>query len=541
MTKRNPYNFGSTSFVLMKVLVADEIHESGKELLRDVADVEEAVKLSLDQLLKKVSDADALVVRSATKVTKEVIAAGKRLKVIGRAGVGVDNIDVDAATARGIVVVNAPEATSITVAEHAMGLMLGMARKIPFAHQSMKSGKWEKGKFMGAELRDKVLGVVGLGRIGREVVKRARAFGMKILGFDPYISDKLAKEMGVELVPFEKLLSTSDFITLHVPFSEQTKNLIGKKALSQMKKTAVVINCARGGIVDEAALYEALKSGAIGGAALDVFEKEPPEGSPLIGLENVILTPHLGASTEEAQNYASAIVCEEVLKVLRNIPPKNVVNMPILAPEVMEELRDYIPLAQSLGRLAVQLTPGYVREVSATYCGALVGVKELIVLTNGLLLELLRPALPNEVNILNSSVIAKNRGLKVTEGRRDDAGRFGNLIVLDVKTTEEAFEVKGTLLGGEEARIVEVDGYEVDIVPEGNILLVIHEDRPGMIGKVATALGKLNINIGGMQVGRKDKGGLQLMVLILDQELKKEDTKAIAGIGGVKKVGMARL
>lgn len=525
----------------MKVLVADEIHESGKEILKEVAEVEEAVKVPLDHLLKKVSDADALVVRSATKVTKEVIDAGKKLKVIGRAGVGVDNIDVDAATARGIVVVNTPEATSITVAEHTLGLMLAMARKIPFAHQSMKSGKWEKSKFMGAELKDKVLGVIGLGRIGKEVVKRARAFGMRILGFDPYVTEKLAKEMGVELVPLEALLSTSDFITVHVPFSDQTKNLIGKKELSKMKKSAVLINCARGGIVNEAALYDSLKSGSIGGAALDVFEKEPPEGTPLLGLENVILTPHLGASTEEAQKYASAIVCEEVLRVLRNIPPRNVVNMPVLAPEVMEELRDYIPLAQSLGRLVVQLTPGYVRDVSATYCGALAGVKELNVLTNGVLLELLRPALTNEVNILNSSVIAKNRGIKMTEGRREDAGRFGNLIAIEVKTTEEKFDVKGTLLGGEEARIIEVDGYEVDLVPTGNILLVIHEDRPGMIGKVATALGKLNINIGGMQVGRKDKGGLQMMVLTLDQELKKEDIKAIDSIGGVKKVGIAKL
>ncbi|MFQ5815393.1 MAG: phosphoglycerate dehydrogenase [Candidatus Hydrothermarchaeaceae archaeon] len=525
----------------MKVLVADAIHEAGKELLKEVAEVDDAIKLTPEQLLKKVSDADAIVVRSATKVTKEVIDAGKKLKVIGRAGMGVDNIDLEAATARGIIVVNAPEATSITVAEHTMGLMLAMARKIPFAYGSMKAGKWEKKRFMGAELRDKVLGVLGLGRIGSEVVKRARAFGMKIQAFDPYVSEKSAKDLGVELVEFEKLISTSDFVTIHVPLTEHTKKLIGKKELSKMKKDAILINCARGGIVDEAALYEALKSGKMGGAALDVFEKEPLEDSPLAGLENVILTPHLGASTEEAQRYASLIVCEEVLKVLENVPPRNVVNMPVLAPEVMEELKDYLLLAEGLGRFVSQLVSGYVRDVSVTYCGSLVEVEELNLLTNGVLVELLAPVLANEVNILNSSVIAKNRGIRVTEGRREDAGRYGNLIILKVSTTKEDTEAKGTLLGGEEARIVEVDGYEVDLVPKGHILLVIHEDRPGMIGKVATALGERKINIGSMQVGRKAKGGVQLMVLTLDQGLAREDREAIAGLGGIEKVGMAEL
>ncbi len=525
----------------MKVLIADAIHDAGKEVLREIAEVDNGGKLTPEQLLEKASDADAIIVRSATKITKEVIDAAKKLKVIGRAGVGVDNIDLDAATARGIIVVNAPEATSITVAEHTMGLMLAMARKIPFAASSMKSGKWEKKKFMGMELRDKTLGVLGLGRIGSEVVRRALAFGMKIQAFDPYISEKAAKDLGVALADFDKVVSTSDFLSIHVPLTDQTRNIIGKKELSKMKNDAVLINCARGGIVDEEALYDAIKSGQIAGAAVDVFAKEPMEDSPLAGLDNVILTPHLGASTEEAQKYASLIVCEEVVKVLKKVPPKNVVNMPILAPEVMEELKEYLPMAEGLGRFVSQLASGYVRDVTVTYCGSLVKTKELNILTNGVLVELLAPVLANEVNILNSSVIANNRGIKVTEGRREDSGRYGNLIIVKVATTEEELDAKGTLIGGEEARLVEVDGYEVDLVPKGNLLLVIHEDRPGMIGKVAMALGERDINIGSMQVGRKDKGGPQLMVLTLDQALTREDEEALAGIGGIEKVGMARL
>ncbi len=524
----------------MKILIADDIHESGKELLKRLAEVVDKPKIDEAELLKEIENADAVLVRSRTKVTKQVIEAAKRLKVIGRAGVGVDTIDVDAATRRGIVVVNAPESTSITVAEHTIGLMLAMARKIPFAHSSLKSGKWEKGKFMGSELRDKTLGIIGLGRIGSEVAKKARAFGMRIIGYDPYVTEKLAKELGVELVDLEKLLASSDYVTLHVPLTEQTKNLIGKKELSMMKRDAVLINCARGGIIDEAALHEALASGKLGGAALDVFEKEPATDSPLLKLENVIATPHLGASTEEAQRLASTIVCDEVLKVLGNKPAKNVVNMPVLSPEVMEELRDYIRLTEALGSLAGQTLEGFVREVTCTYCGEL-AAKDVGILTNTVLMKLLAPALAGEINILNSSVLANNRGIRVTEAKREDAEKYENLAIVDVKTDKDRVQVKGTLMGGEEPRIVGIDSYEVDMVPRGNLLLVIHEDRPGMIGKVATALGERNINIGGMQVGRKEKGKLQLMVLTLDQELGKEDADAIAALDGIEKVSTARL
>ena len=334
----------------MKILVSDPLHPSGVELLRKAGEVEVAHGLQKEQLLEKVRDIDALLVRSETKVTKEVIAAAKNLKVIGRAGVGVDNIDLGAATARGIVVVNSPEASSITVAEHTLGLMLSLARKIPSANASLKGGKWEKKKFMGIELRSKTLGVVGMGRIGSQVVKRAKAFEMDVLAYDPYLSEKQARAMGAKVADLETVLREADFISLHVPLTEKTRGLIGKEALEKMKKTTYIVNCARGGIVDEKALFEALSSGRIAGAALDVFEKEPPLESPLLKLESIVLTPHLGASTVEAQLNASVIACEEVVNVLQNRAAKNVVNMPVLAPEALEGLKNFIPLAERLGR-----------------------------------------------------------------------------------------------------------------------------------------------------------------------------------------------
>jgi D-3-phosphoglycerate dehydrogenase len=524
----------------MKILVSDHLHEAGIEILKTEAEVEVATGLSKEELIEKIRDKDALLVRSATKVTADVIEAAERLKVIGRAGVGVDNIDLDAATKRGIVVVNAPEASSITVAEHTMGLMLSLARKIPFADSSLKTNKWEKKKFLGVELRGKTLGIIGLGRIGSRVAKKARAFEMEVIAYDPYISEKLAKELGVELVGFEELLRRSDFITIHVPLTEKTRGLIGKKEIEKMKDGAYIINCARGGIVDEKALYDGLKSGKLGGAALDVFEKEPPIGNPLLKLDNIIVTPHLGASTEEAQIFASVIACKEVLKVLRNEPPRYSVNMPAFEPEVLKELSDYLPLAEGMGRFAIQLVGGRIKDVSVTYCGKLLQVRELNALTNSLLKGILEPILTSGVNLLNAPVLARNRGIRITEGKRDDAEDYESMIILGVKTDEEGTQVKGTLLG-ERPRIVEIDGYKVDFEPKGDFLLVKHEDKPGMIGRVALSLGENKINIGSMQVGRKEVGGIQLMVLTVDHEVPNEVLDTIYSIDGIKMVKTAKM
>ena len=521
----------------MKVVVADPIHEAGIELLRQEGmDVVVATDMEREELLRELQDADGLLVRSRTKVRRDVLELAKNLKVIGRAGVGVDNIDLDAATERGVVVVNAPEASTITVAEHTIGLILSLARRIPFADASLKAGKWEKKKFMGCELRGKTLGVIGLGRIGTQVALKAKAFDMKILAYDPYITEAYGRELGIEVASFEEVLKRADFITVHVPLTDKTRGLIGREEFNKMKEGAYIVNCARGGIIDEDALIEALNSGRIAGAALDVFEVEPPIGRPILKAKNIVVTPHLGASTEEAQRYASTIACEEVVKVLRNEAPRNVVNMPAIPPEAMEKLRGYLTLAETLGRFTVQLVRGRMRDVNVTFCGAIAEVKEQTVLCNAVLSGLLSPILTERVNLLNAPVVAKNRGIRVTIGKREDSESYGNLMLLEVKSDQGESLVKGCLHGEKEPRIVEVDGYSLELAPEGRILLVRHDDRPGMIGRVALGLGNNGINIAAMQVGRKEKGGVQLMILMVDQLVPEEVVKEISAIDGVKDV-----
>jgi D-3-phosphoglycerate dehydrogenase len=526
----------------MKVVVADPIHKAGVEFLRrEGMDVVVATDMERQELLKELEEADALLVRSRTKVTQEVLERAGRLRVIGRAGVGVDNIDLEAATRQGVVVVNAPEASTITVAEHTIGLILALARRIPFANASLKAGRWEKKKFLGCELRGKTLGVIGLGRIGTQVALKAKAFDMKILAYDPYISEGYGRDMGIEVAGLEEVLRRADFITLHVPLTDKTRGLIGREEFAKMKDGVYIVNCARGGILVESALIEALDSGKVAGAAIDVFEVEPPLGRPILKAEKVVVTPHLGASTEEAQRYASTIACEEVVKVLRSEPPRNVVNMPAIPPEAMERLRGYLSLAEILGRFTVQLVRGRLKDVSVTFCGALAEVKEQKVLCSAALSGLLSPILTERVNLLNAPIVAKNRRIRVTLGKREDSEEYDNLLLLEVKTDEGETRVKGSLLGEKEPRVVEVDGYSLDLAPEGRILLVRHEDRPGMIGRVALALGNSGINIASMQVGRKEKGGLQLMILLVDQVVPEKVAKEISGLKGVQDVKAVEL
>lgn len=525
----------------MKILVSDVIHEEGINILRNAADVEVATDLKKEELMEKIADVDALLVRSATKVTKDVIDCAKKLKVIGRAGVGVDTIDLDAATERGIVVVNSPEASSITVAEHTMGLILALARKIPFADKSVKDRRWEKKKFMGMELRGKTLGIIGMGRIGSQVAEKATAFGMHTVGYDPYIPEKTAKKIHIELVTLDELVKNSDFITVHVPLTDKTRAIIGHDEIAKMKQGVYIINCARGGIVDEKALVDGLKSEKIAGVALDVFEKEPPFDNPLLDMKNIIVTPHLGASTEEAQRNASTMAAEGVLDVLQNRAPRYVVNMPVFDPEMLEELGDYIPLAGKMGKLSIELIGDRINDVLVTYCGELNDIEDKNVLTNSFLTGLLSPILPGSINILNAMILTESRGIRVTEARREDAEEYQNLMILKVKTETGTVELKGTLLGGEEARIVSIDGYQTDIIPKGRILFVKHEDRPGMIGAVATLLGSYDINIGMMMVGRKQKGELQMMILKVDQSVPKEVLDSISDITGVSEIKTAEL
>jgi len=501
----------------MKVIIADQINEKGIKNLEEVADVVVDFSITQEELISKIKDFDAIIVRSRTKVTRAVIEAGEKLKIIARAGVGVDNVDVKAATERGVMVVNAPESASITVAELTIGLILALTRKISIADKSVKEGKWEKSKFIGIELNGKTLGIIGLGRIGTHVLVKAKAFGMSILVNDPYITKEAAKELGVEIVDLQTLLKKSDIMTIHVPLTPETKYLISKDEFKMMKENAIIVNAARGGIINEDDLYEALTIDKLGGAALDVFEKEPPELSPLLTLDNVILTPHIGASTKEAQIDAAVRVANEVKTVFEGGTPKNVINMPVLDKETLQKVKPHFKVAEKLGNFLIQTAKGNIRKVDITYCGDLAEFPKQDIITRFLLKEILDPILTEPVNLINAHSVAKNRGIIITEGKRSDAKGHKNLIKVGMRDDETEMIIEGTF--NEEPRIVKINDYKLNIKPKGNMLIVKYKDLPGTIGTIGKKLGEHNINIATMQVGRKDLGGEAVMILKVDQNV----------------------
>lgn len=503
----------------MKVLVADPIARDGIERLRAEAEVDIIVGQTLPSLLTCIPSYDALVVRSETKVTAEVIEAGKRLKVIGRAGVGVDNIDVNAATTHGILVVNSPGGNTIAAAEHTMALLLGLSRNVPQANACLRAGGWDRAKFTGVEVLGKTLGVIGLGRIGSEVARRAQCFQMEVIAYDPFLSPDGASKLGVKLVSLEELVRTSDYITLHVPLSSETHHLIGERELSAMKKGVRIINAARGGIVDEAALCSALKSGHVAGAALDVFETEPlPLDSPLRDLPNVIVTPHLGASTKEAQVNVAVEVAEEVLAALRGEPVRNAVNLPSVSREVLREIEPYLVLVEKMGRLLGYLAEGAVEKLEVLYSGE-VAEKHTAFITLAALKGLLTPQLSEEVNLVSAPLIARRRGLSVSERKTASSEGFGSLITAVASTARGSHLVAGALFGTSEPRIVRVDEYRVDFEPFGHILIHWHDDRPGIIGAIGTILGRNGINIAGLNLGRKARGERAMAAVSVDDEV----------------------
>jgi D-3-phosphoglycerate dehydrogenase len=521
-----------------KILITDPLHDDAVEILKEAGDVEIATGLTTEELKEKIKDVDALVVRSGTKVTREIIEASEKLKVIARAGVGVDNVDMEAATEKGIVVVNAPDASSISVAELTLGLMLSAARNIPQATASLKRGEWDRKSFKGFELYGKTLGIIGLGRIGQQVAKRAQAFGMNIVAYDPYIPEDVANDLGIKLMEVDELCECSDFITLHVPVTPKTKHMIGKKQIDLMKKNAVIVNCARGGLIDEKPLYEALKNGKIRAAALDVFEEEPPKGNPLLTLDNVIGTPHQGASTEEAQKSAGTIVAEQVLKILRGEPAENVVNLPVLPAEKISKLRPYMVLAEKMGTMAIQLLDKSIERVEIIYMGELAKEKtEMIKRT--FLMGILSPILLAGVNLVNAPSIAKNRNIKVVEGTMSESD-YGSAIKIIAKGKKEEISIVGTVVDNEPV-FREINGYNVNIKPEGVICIIRHIDRPGMVGKVGIILGDHGINIAGMQVGRTEPGGHSIMILDVDHMIPEEvleDLKKVDNIMDAKVINM---
>ncbi len=519
-----------------RVLVADKISSEGVEILKKVADVDVKTSLGIDELITSIGCYDGLVVRSATQVTTDVITAAKNLKIIGRAGVGVDNIDVPAATQHGIVVVNSPEGNTIAAAELTMALLLALSRNIPVADSSMKQGKWDRNSYVGVEVYNKTLGIIGLGKIGREVAKRAQSFGMRVIAQDPYLSSEVSKKLGIQLVSLDELLAQSDYISLHLPKTRDTEGLIGAEQISKMKDGIRIINVARGGIIDEFALAEALKSGKVAGAAVDVYSTEPiSQDNPLLKASNIITTPHLGASTTEAQSKVAIDVAEQMVDYFTGKPPRAAVNIPPVSPEVMERIAPYLTLAERMGVFLTQTAEGHFDSIDVCYSGD-VAQEETNTITRAVLVGILRPMLSQTVNFVNAPLIAEARDIKVTESRTATFDDFTSLVNIRAKTSKGVREISGTIFGRNEMRIVRVDGYRMDLVPEGTMLFVPHEDKPGIIGQVGTILGNQGINIGGMHVGRDKISKRAVMVLSVDSIVPDEIRQKIMQMSGIESI-----
>ncbi|MGH2351614.1 MAG: phosphoglycerate dehydrogenase [Chloroflexota bacterium] len=525
---------------LPKILVADPLAEAGLDILRQEAQVTVQTGMSPAQLLEVIGEHDALVVRSETKVTKDVLAAGHKLRAVGRAGVGVDNIDVEEATRRGIVVVNSAGGSTFSATEHTLALLLALARNVPQAMASLQRGEWTRSKFLGVELRGKTLGVVGLGRIGTQVARRALAFEMRVIATDPFISREHAESNGVELVPLDQLLAESDFVSLHAPLNPQNEDLMGDAEFARMKRGAALVNCARGGLVDEAALRRALDSGQLAGAALDVFQQEPPQESALLGHPKVVVTPHLAASSREAQVEVSTDVARLVLACLRGEHVSGAVNAPLRVAGDIEFIEPYLQLAEKLGQTMTQLTEARLETVELTYAGEL-AAHDVTPLTAAAIKGLLAPITEERVNLINARLIARSRGLNVREQKADrPEANYANLITLTVRENGDRRVVSGTILQ-DAPRVVRIDDYWVDVIPEGHVLVTHHLDKPGMIGRVGTLLGEGDVNISAMQVGRRVRRGEAIMIMNLDEPLSKELEQQIAAIPDVRSVKQVSL
>ncbi|AAQ00480.1 MULTISPECIES: phosphoglycerate dehydrogenase [Prochlorococcus] len=520
---------------MTKVLVSDPIDHAGIDILSQVSQVDQRLGLSSNQLKEIIGDYEALMIRSGTQVNSEIIEAGVNLKIIGRAGVGVDNVDVPAATKRGVIVVNSPGGNTIAAAEHALALLLSLSRNIPQAHLSTISGKWDRKKFVGNELYKKILGVVGLGKIGSHVAKVANAMGMDVMAFDPFVSAERALQMQVRLSSIDDLFKEADFITLHLPRTSETENLVDAKLLSSMKQNARLVNCARGGIIDETALAEALNSNVIGGAALDVYSQEPLKNdSPLLNVKNnLILTPHLGASTAEAQQNVAIDVAEQIRDVLLGLPARSAVNIPGLSAEIMDSLKPHLQLAESLGLLASQVSGGQIQKIEVKLQGEFSQhpSQPLVIAT---LKGLLSSALGNRINYVNASLEAQGRGISVEEVKDEASPDFpGGSLQLRTFADKGTNSVTGTVLADGELRISSIDEFPINVSPSRYMLFTRHRDMPGIIGKLGSLLGTHNVNIAAMQVGRRIVRGEAVMVLSIDDPIPSELLTSILAVEGI--------
>ena len=525
-----------------KVLISDKMSPKGIEVFAGYSDVEVDVKVGMseDELLEVIGDYDGLAIRSATKVTAKVIAEAKRLKVVGRAGIGVDNVDIPAATSQGIVVMNTPKGNTITTAEHTVSMMLSLSRNIPQATASMKSGKWEKSRFMGKELFNKTLGVVGLGNIGAIVADRAQGLKMKVVAFDPFISEEKAANMDIELVSLDDLFRRADYITVHTPMTKETRHMINQGSFAIMKDSVRIINCARGGIIKEDDLFVALRDGQVGGAAFDVFEAEPPAADhPLFTLDNFICTPHLGASTDEAQVNVAVTVAEQIADYLCDGTIVNALNVPSVSAEVLKVTGPYLTLAEKMGLFYTQLCSSDscgLSEIRIEYKGN-VTEHDTEPITTALLKGLMTPMVGDVVNFVNAPSIAKDRGISIAVTKTEEAGNFTGMISLEGKSGGKLFSISGTLFGKTEPRIVKVNQFELDAIPEGHLLVVDAHDKPGVIGSIGGFLGDNNVNIGRMQFGREGVGEMSLSLVQIDSQI---DGKVVKGLASLPNIVAVR-
>jgi D-3-phosphoglycerate dehydrogenase len=516
----------------MKVLVADPVAPEGVEILKKHAEVDVKTGLKPEELAAIIGEYEGLMVRSETKVTATIIEAGHKLQVIARAGVGIDNIDVEAATQRGIVVVNAPTANTMAAAEHTIALMMALARNIPQAHESLREGAWKRQNFVGVEVRNKTLGIVGLGNVGSEVARRVQGFHMRVLGFDPYVSPQYARNLHVDLVTLEEIFKEADFITLHVPLTPQSRNMIGPRELAIMKPTVRIINCARGGLIDEKALDQALREGRVAGAALDVFAQEPPRDCPLLKNDKVIVTPHLGASTHEAQANVAIDAAEQIISVLNGQPVRYAVNAPLISAEMMPILAPFLKVATAVGRMIAQLAEGQMSSIDIGYEGE-VAKYDVTALKAAVIGGLLQEISEERINVVNANLVAKRRGLRVAEHKDSACENYASLITAAVTTTTGVTTSAGTMMRGE-LHIVRVNDYWIDIVPKGDYFLFCdHRDRPGLIGAVGNVTGSADINVSSMQLARLKPRGQALMVLELDEPMNEAQIKQILAIPDV--------
>ena len=518
-----------------KVLISDQMDPKAAEIFRaNGVEVDEKPGLTKDELKAIIGDYDGLAIRSATKVTKELLEAADNLKVVGRAGIGVDNVDIPAASAKGVVVMNTPFGNSITTAEHAIALMFALARELPQADASTQSGKWEKNRFMGVELTSKTLGLIGAGNIGSIVAERALGLRMKVVAYDPFLTPERAMDLGVEKVTLNELLKRADFITLHTPLTDQTRNIMSREALAKTKKGVRIINCARGGLIDEAALKEALESGQVAGAALDVFTEEPAKANPLFGTPGLVATPHLGASTTEAQVNVAIQVAEQMSDYLMKGGVTNALNMPSLSAEEAPKLRPYMELAEKLGSLVGQLEGRNLKGVSIEVEGAAAALNQKPI-TGAVLAGLMR-VFSDTVNMVNAAFLAKERGLDVREVRHDREGDYHTLVRVTVATRGGPKSVAGTLFGNQAPRLVELFGIGIEAELQGEMIHIVNDDAPGFIGRLGTTLGEAGVNIGTFHLGRRAAGGEAVALVSVDGHIETTVVKKLEEIPGVRTV-----